>query len=134
MPQFAGGDDTVGNLDGRHLNLLLADLGIEGEVELALLHGVLIGEGGLHRVVAAEEVRDGLVVAEHLLTLERGGLALDGLLCAILREAQFGDDRHDGLLVHILLWECAVDGRCDLSGLCLQGVWSHFEIVTCQLS
>ena len=84
--------------------------------------------------MAAKQIRDGLVVTQHLLALERCRLTLHGLQDAILRKAQFGDDRHYGFLVHILLRECTVDGGSHLSGLSLQRVGRHLEIVTCQLS
>ena len=70
VPQFASGNYTISYLDGRDLDGLLANLGVKRKVELALLHGFLIGEHALHRVVSAQQVRDGLVVTQYLFTLE----------------------------------------------------------------
>ena len=70
VPQLASGNHTISHLDGRNLNGLLANLGVKRQVELTLLHGFLIGEHGLHGVVSTQQVRDGLVVTQHLLTLE----------------------------------------------------------------
>ena len=134
MPQFTGGNDTVSHLNGRNLDGLLANLSVERQEKLALLHGFLVGEHGLHGVVAAQQIRDGLIVTQHLFTLECSRLTLDGLLCAVLGEAQFGDYRHYRLLIHVFLRERTIDGCCHLSGFSLQRVGSYLEIVTCQLS
>ena len=117
MPQLTSGDDAISHFDSRNLYGLLTHLGVERQEELALLHGVFVSELGLHGVVSAQHVRDGLIVAQHFLTLEGGGLSLDGLLDAILCETQLGDYSHHSLLLHVFLGERTVDSCCNLSGL-----------------
>ena len=52
--QFAGGNHAIANLDGRYMDCLVAHLGIKRQVKVALLHGRLIVESSLHRVVTAQ--------------------------------------------------------------------------------
>ena len=111
--EFGGGDNAFCHLHLRYLHRLLADTGIEGQIHIGLVV-VGIGEVGFHRVVATQTVGDGLVVAQYALTLEGGGIALDGLTIGI---AQFRDDGHHSLLVHVLLREVAVD--CGWYSACL---------------
>ena len=51
MIQLAGSNDTVSNLDGGNIDLLLTKLSIEGQIEFALLHSRLILVAGLHGVM-----------------------------------------------------------------------------------
>ena len=119
-------DDAVSHLHCGNVNLLASDISVESEVEFALLHLGNILEVGLHSVVAADLVRDGLVVALHLLALECGASALYGLSVAI---AEFWDDGDSGLFLHVFLREHAIDGGGHLTCCCLQWVRVNLEIV-----
>ena len=123
--EFRCGDDAVGHLHGRHVELLVADAGVEGQVHICLV-AVGIGEVGLHRVVAAHLIHNSLTVAGDVLTLEGGAAALNGHTVGI---AQFGYDGHHGLLLHILLWEVAVDGCGYCTSLSLKRIRVHGEVV-----
>ena len=123
--EFRCGDDTISHLYLGHLHLLRADAGIEGQEHLGLVV-VGIGEVGLHRVIATHLVADGLVVAQHALTLERGSVTLDD---GTVRIAQFRNDRHNGLLLHVLLREVAINGCGDSASLSLKRIRGHSEIV-----
>ena len=103
--EVGSGNDTVGHLDFGNFHLLLAECGLESEVKLALLHGRVIREGVLHRVVAAELVGDFLVVTLYLLTLERGRLSLGGSV-AIAQHRLHGND---GFFLHVFFGKAAVD-------------------------
>ena len=117
--QFAGGNDAVGHLHGRHVDGFLAQQGLERQPQLAALHGRLVAEAGLHGVLASQLVVHRLVVAHHLLALERGRLTFHGHLLPVLHVAQFGRHGDDGLPLHILLGKQAVDGGFHLTGFCL---------------
>ena len=123
--EFGGGQHAVGHLHGRHLHHLLAHAGLEREVEFALLHGGHIVEVVLHRVVAAQLVGDFLVVALHLLALEGSALA-HGLAPGM---ADFGHNGHDGLLLHVLFGEAAVDGQSHLAARSLHRRGGYGEVV-----
>ena len=128
--QLGGGDDAFGDLYLGHLHLLVADAGQEGEVHIGL---VVVGilEVGLHRVVATQTVGDGLVVAQYLLALECGAVALDDGAVGI---AQFGHDGHDGLTLHVFLGEMAIDGGWHGACLRLQRIGGHVEVIGRQWS
>ena len=123
--EFRGGDDTVGHFHGRHVELLRADAGVEGQVHLRLVT-VSVCEVGLHGVIATRTVEDGLSVASHILTLEGGAAALYGHTVGI---AQLWYDGHGGLLLHILLREVAVDGCGYCASLGLKRIGGHGEVV-----
>ena len=84
--QLCGGDHAVGNLDVGQARRLVADLHVEGQVELRTLHLGFVLERRLHGHVAARSVSDGLVVGTHLFALEgvsrsprfAAGVAQDG--------------------------------------------------------
>ncbi len=132
--QLAGGNHAGSHLDSGHFHHFLADASVEGEVEVALLHGGLIGEVSLHGVVATHLVGDGLVVALHLLALEGCALSLHGLLNTVLGEAQLRSHGHHSLLGHVLLREHAIDGGRHLTGLGLQRIGHYLEVVCRQFS
>ncbi len=126
LVEFAGGYYSVGNLYCRHIAFLVADVGIEGKIHLALLHFGHIVERGLHGVTSSHLVAYGLVVAHHLLSLECGGVSLRHLSVGI---AQLWSYRHDSFPLHVLLRESAVDGGRHLSCLCFKRIWGHGEVV-----
>ena len=114
LVEFARGNHARSNLHGRNRHLLLAQFGEESQVHLALLHLGHIVELRFHRVMTAQTVGNRLVVAHHLLTLERGGNALCHLSVAV---AKFGNDGHLRVALHIFLREFSVDGGWHFSAL-----------------
>ena len=126
--QFGGGHDTRSHLHIGHYHCLLAYPGIERQVEIALLHLGLILEVALHRIASTQQVRYGLVVAQHLLALERSFLAVDGLQALRGLVAQLRRHRHHGLLLHVLFGEHAVDGSADRAGFCLQRIRVNVKV------
>ena len=103
---------AIGDLHGRHIDFLLADTGIEGEIHLALLHIGHIVKGCLHRVAATHLVGNGLVVAHDFLALEGSAFALSDLSIAI---AQLRDHRHHSFRLHIFHGEVTIDGSRNLA-------------------
>ena len=120
-----GSEDTVCHLHGRHIELLLADGSVEGQIEFALKHLWNIVEGGLHRVVTAHLVADGLIVAHSLFTLESSALALYSLSGI----TKFGSNGHYSLLLHVLHGETAIDGSGNLAGALYERIGSNGEVV-----
>ena len=127
---LGSGDDAVGNLHGRDFDILLAHRALELQVEFGLGHLGHVVKRGLHRVVAAHLVGDGLVVALDLLALEYGSLAL-GLATF---PTQDGGHLDDGFLIEILLRELAVDGGRHLAVHSLQHLGRNGEIIGRQLA
>ena len=123
--EFRCGDDAIGHLYGRHVALFVADAGVEGQQHVSPV-AVGIGEVGLHRVVASHLIHNSLTVASHVLTLEGGAATLHGHTVGI---AQFWYDGHHGLLLHILLWEVAIDGCGYCTSLSLKRIRGHGEVV-----
>ena len=116
VDQLRGGEHTVGHFHLGNGDTLVADAGIEGQIELAAIHGGSVGEIRAHHIVATHLVGDGLVVAHHVFSLESGALS-HRTRAGI---AQFGHNGDDGLFLHVLFGETAVDcGR--------NGVAYHFE-------
>ena len=107
-------DNSFGYFYGRYFYLffLLAVICFESHVEIALLHFGNILVVGFHRVVATHFVRDSLVVAFYLLTLECCSLSLCYLSVAV---AQFGNNCYDSYLFQIFLGESTVDSYGHLS-------------------
>ena len=69
----------------------MADVHEEFYFSLALFHFGHVGEVALHGVVAADTVRDGLIVAFDFLALESGGSTYS-LASVILQNRSNGDD------------------------------------------
>ena len=125
------GEHAVGHLDGRNLHLLLVHAGLEGEVHFALLHLGHVVERRVHRVATAQAIGDRLVVAHHLLALERGTGALGGASVGI---AEFGNDGDRGVLLQILLGELAGDGGRHFAARGFERVGRYVEVVGRQRS
>ena len=125
IDELAGGEHAVGHLHSRNVEGLLADSSVEGQIEFALSHLGEIVEGGLHGVVTAHLVADGLVVTNRLLTLEGGRLSLYG----VTGIAEFGGYGDYSLLLHVLHGEATVDGGGHLAGAFYERVRRYSEIV-----
>ena len=124
--ELGGGNDTVGHFYLRDGDLLGAQTGIEGHIEVGLV-AVGIGEVGPQRIAAARAVGDDLIVVGHVLPLEGSGIALHALAVGI---AQLGDDGDDRLLVHVFFRELTVDGSGNRTFPGLQRIGCHREVVS----
>ena len=90
------------------------------------MHIIAIIKGITHSVVSAKEIRDRLVVTQHLLALERNTLTTNHLTGSITK---LRSDNYHSLLVHILLREVAIDCHRHLSTQKLKRLWIYGEII-----
>ena len=129
LEQLAGGHDAVAHLEVGQGDALLALLGVEAQVEVALLHGVDVGEGSAHGVVAASLIGHGGAVAEHFLALECRGSRC-GFAAVVLQHGCHAE-RH--LFLHILLGECDVDRSRHFAAYGLERSGGYAHVVGAQL-
>ena len=123
--KIGSGKHTIGHLYFRNFHLFLAECGLERQIEFALLHGGVIGEGVLHRVVAAELVGDFLIVSLYLLTLERGRLS-HGRLIAIAQDRLHGND---SFFLHVFFGETTVNRYRHLASHCFERRRGYCKII-----
>ena len=129
LVEFARGNHARSHLHGRHADRLLSELGEEREPHLALLHLGFVVELRLHRVVATQTIGNGLVVAHHFLTLERGGKPLVHLSVTV---AQLWNHGHLRIALHVFFREFSVDGGRHFSARRFQRIGRHFKVVSRQ--
>ena len=92
IDQLRGGEHAVGDFHFGDGYALVADAGIERQVELAAIHGRGVGEIRAHHIVATHLVGDGLIVTHDVFSLESGTLS-HGFRSGI---AQFGHNGDNG--------------------------------------
>ena len=124
--KLGSGNHSRSHFDRGHLDFRLTEIGVEGQIHVALLHCGHVIERGLHRITATETIGNGLVVAHNLFTLEGHGLPLGHLSARIV---EFGHHGNRGFLVHVFLGELTFDGSRDLSAGHLKRIGRNGKVI-----